>query len=135
MYGLGLKFCVLLATLISMGCSPVKPTATDYKEKLATGVPGTQTPTTTGGNQQPATGAPATGNTGAPAAATGNAQSGLAILTANCETAGCHKDNGILLTKTSTIDEAVGAKTAHRGVQPVFSPTNIADIKAALAGR
>jgi hypothetical protein len=56
-------------------------------------------------------------------------------LNANCETAGCHKDNGFPLTKTSVINDTTGAKAAHRGVQPVFSATNIADIKAALAGR
>jgi hypothetical protein len=56
-------------------------------------------------------------------------------LNANCETAGCHKDNGIPLTKTSVINDTTGAKTAHRGVQPVFTASNINDIKAALAGR
>jgi hypothetical protein len=134
MYGLGLNVLVLVSLSTWIGCAPVKPTATDYKEKLGTGVPAPQTT----GAPQPATGTPGTGTTpngGIAPAATGNATSGLAILTANCETAGCHKDNGILLTKTSTINDTTGAKIAHRGVQPVFNASNIADIKATLAGR
>ncbi|HET9236591.1 MAG TPA: hypothetical protein VFO10_05045 [Oligoflexus sp.] len=137
MYGLGLKTLLLVSACTWIGCAPAKPTATDYKEKLGSGASATPKPGTTG-TPQPATGTPGTGTTppaGTPPAAAGNATSGLAILTANCETAGCHKDNGILLTKTSTIDDTTGAKVAHRGVQPVFTASNIADIKAALAGR
>lgn len=138
MFGFGLKVLVLVSVSTWIGCAPAKPTATDYKEKLGGGVPATQTPGAKPGTPQPATGTPGTGATppgGAAPAASGNASSGLAILTANCETAGCHKDNGILLTKTSTINDTTGAKAAHRGVQPVFTASNIADIKAALAGR
>jgi hypothetical protein len=140
MHGLGLKVLLLVSACTWFGCAPAKPTATDYKEKLGGAAPGTQTPGTQAGTPQPATGTPGAGTapaagTGTAPAATGNAASGLAILTANCETAGCHKDNGILLTKTSTINDTTGAKAAHRGVQPVFTATNIADMKAALAGR
>lgn len=134
MYGFGFKTCIVVAALTSIACAPVKPTATDYKERLSTGTPAGVKPTD--GNKQPTPGTgPATGNSGTPPAASGNAQNGLAILTANCETAGCHKDNGITLTKTSTINDATAAKAAHRGVQPVFSATNVNDIKAALANR
>jgi hypothetical protein len=142
MRGLGCKTFFSLMILTWVACSPVKPTATTYKEQLAgaTGQPGTKT-----GAQQPATAAPTgTGNgtgtgtgtgTAAPAAPTGNAQNGLAILTTTCETAGCHKDNGILLAKGTTITDATVSKAAHRGVQPVFTKENINDMNAAMAAR
>lgn len=135
MHGLGFMTYILLTAITLIACSPVKPKATDYKEKLSAGTTATPKPTT--GASNPATGTPTTptGNSGTPAAATGNAQNGLAILNANCETAGCHKDNGIMLTKTTALTEATGAKVAHRGVQPVFTPSNIEDMKAALATR
>lgn len=134
MHGLGFRTYVLLTALTVISCSPVKPTATGYKEQLQAGSTG-QKPQTSTGAPQPATGTTPAGTNNGAAAPAGNAQSGLAILTANCETAGCHKDNGILLTKTTALTEATGAKAAHRGVQPVFTPTNIADMKAALATR
>lgn len=132
MHGLGLKTSALLTTLIWMACSPVKPTATEYKEKLTTGT-GTTKPSTTTGNSNPATGNPAT--PGAAAPATGNAQNGLAILTTTCETAGCHKDSAPQLIKGTKITDATVSKAAHRGVQPVFTKDNINDMNAALANR
>lgn len=132
MLRLGLKTSLLLTSITWMACAPVKPAATDYKEKLSAPKPSTAQPTpTTGGQPQPTTGT----TPGGTPAATGNATNGLAILTANCETAMCHPGNGIPLAKTSTINDTTGEKAAHRGVQPVFTVSNINDMKAALAAR
>ncbi len=131
MTGLGLKTSVLLMGLMTWACSPVKPTATEYKEKLSAGASTTTKPTPSNGNPS---GAPATPGSGA-APATGNAQNGLAILTTSCETAGCHKDSAPQLIKGTKIVDATVSKAAHRGVQPVFTKENINDMNAALANR
>ncbi len=151
MQGLGITLGILLLPVVFCACSDNKPVASTYKDQLqgaspagpavgsaADKTPGTQTPgATPPAGTAPAGTAPAgTAPAGtAPAAVTGNAQSGLAILGANCETAGCHKTNGITLTKASVLDAKTAAKTIHQGVQPVFSDTNIADMKAALSSR
>ncbi len=127
MTGFGLKTSVLLMSLMTWACSPVKPTATEYKEKLSAGGSTTTKPA-------PSNGTPATPGSGA-APATGNAQNGLAILTTSCETAGCHKDSAPQLIKGTKIVDATVSKAAHRGVQPVFTKENINDMNAALANR
>ncbi len=134
MTGLGMKTSVLLMSLMTWACSPVKPTATEYKEKLSANGTTTTKPTPSNGNPTPSNGTPATPGSGA-TPSTGNAQNGLAILTTSCETAGCHKDSAPQLVKGTRIVDATVSKAAHRGVQPVFTKENINDMNAALANR
>jgi hypothetical protein len=136
MRGLGCKIFISLIALAGVACSPVKPTATTYKEQLAVG---TTQPGPKPGTPQPGTNTPTTPGTGdgtaTPAAPTGNAQNGLAILTTTCETAGCHKDSAPQLVKGTMITDTTVSKAVHRGVQPVMTKENINDMNAALANR